>query len=219
MKAFYTQQLACNRPWTYKAESPSAPLYLFMPNILPQDDIDLELCALLGIDLAMKEEVSEEHEEDMEDQEEVMKQEEDGMKEQDKEMEEQEEGTKEQEEGVNVQEEMEMHNDWIQEQEKIMEEQEERMEEETAEEVLGVTTHRIKHAIEENILLESVNDAAKLKSEHSQKSPQVGAKKECYKKKSSKRTQLTKGLLSSKEPVAMNNTSNYSNYQNQANLT
>ena len=160
-----------------------------MPNILPQGDIDLELCALLGIDLAMKKEVIKGQEEEMEEQEEeVMKEQEDGIEGQDKTMEEREEGMEEQEE-------MEKHNGGIQEQENLIEEQEKRMEEGKTEEFLGIATHRIKHALEENNLVDSFNDAAELKSEHSQKSPQVGAKKEHSENTSSKRTQLTKANM------------------------
>ena len=147
-------------------------LYIFMKNSLPKDGIDLELCNLLGIDLAMKEEVIEEHEE--------------GMKEH-------KEGKEERKKSVEEQEEiLDKHKEEFREHEKIMGEQEERIGKENADEVFSVPTHGMQYAFGENINIYSFNYAAS----QSDKGPKVGAKKRgCPKKIRFERTQLIKDDL------------------------
>ena len=132
-----------------------------------QDYIDRELCSLLGIDLHMKEEVIEEHKAGMEEQEEGIKVQEDVTEQQEEVIEELKEMMEEQE-GI-----LDEENKGIKEQEKTMEEQGKKIMEEKVEEV---TTHDIKYGIAENILFDSIKDAA-LEVKLFDKGPKVGAKK------------------------------------------
>ena len=161
-------------------------IYLVIKTNLPQDGINLELCSLLGIYLAMKEEVIEEQEEGMKEKEENMGKNKERMEEQEEVIEEQGKRMKEQEEIV-------------EQRDGGMEKQENIMEEDKPEKVLSVTIHGIKYAIGKNFSSDSFNTTAELTINQSDNGPQAKTRRRGHPKNiSSERTQLTKGDLTKK---------------------